>query len=245
MKKDILITMSLAFYLVSFSQNKTDKETAKIVAEGKRLYRSEMASWYGTDIFLEKFNNRRADIGGYFSYVENNTATCLFFSKSDHPKVIGAISFDSTYNVNTATAIGIERAFTPNEFELYTIRTSALKEINSDTSFHTYENTTLNLIPLITEGEKKVYVITGPEKNGVVIFGNDYLLTFDKNNKLKAKKQVHKNIIVTRYGSGQTQGSDIVSGVHTHLPSTGNFITPTDICTLMLYEKIAKWSSIL
>ena len=31
--------------------------------------------------------------------------------------------------------------------------------------------------------------------------------------------------------------------MHTHLPETGDFITATDICTLMLYEKFAKWKS--
>jgi hypothetical protein len=29
--------------------------------------------------------------------------------------------------------------------------------------------------------------------------------------------------------------------VHSHGPETGDFITATDICTLMLYEKFAKW----
>ena len=29
--------------------------------------------------------------------------------------------------------------------------------------------------------------------------------------------------------------------MHTHLPETGDYITATDICTLLLYEKFAKW----
>ena len=29
--------------------------------------------------------------------------------------------------------------------------------------------------------------------------------------------------------------------MHSHLPETGDFITATDICTLMLYEKFTKW----
>ena len=31
--------------------------------------------------------------------------------------------------------------------------------------------------------------------------------------------------------------------MHSHLPETGDFITATDICTLMLYEKFAKWKT--
>jgi hypothetical protein len=31
--------------------------------------------------------------------------------------------------------------------------------------------------------------------------------------------------------------------MHSHLPETGDFITPTDICTLMPYEKFANWKT--
>ena len=89
--------------------------------------------------------------------------------------------------------------------------------------------------------EKKVYILTGPEQNGVVIFGNDYLMTFDKDNNLIGKKQLHKNIISINYGGKEEEGKEIEGTIHTHLPETGEFITATDICTLMLYEKFAKW----
>ena len=36
-------------------QSKIDKETSEILEEGKMLYKSEMASWYGSDIFMEKY----------------------------------------------------------------------------------------------------------------------------------------------------------------------------------------------
>jgi hypothetical protein len=31
--------------------------------------------------------------------------------------------------------------------------------------------------------------------------------------------------------------------MHNHLPETGEYITATDICTLMLYSKFAKWKT--
>lgn len=94
----------------------------------------------------------------------------------------------------------IEREFTKTENDLYEIRKIALTEINSDALFKTYKNTNLNLIPLINGKDKKVYVLTGPTNSGVVIFGNDYVLTFDNNNKLLIKRQLHKNIIPVYYG---------------------------------------------
>lgn len=223
-----------------FGQNNPTEEAQPIVAEGKLLYKSEMASWYGTDLFLEKYKDGE-NIGGYFSYTDNAVSKCIFFSKTDKPKVIGTISFDSTYNTKTAIISLTERDFTKSENDLYEIRELALTEINSDTLFKTYKNTNLNLIPLINGKDKKVYVLTGPQNNGVVIFGNDYLLTFDDNNKLLVKKQLHKNIIPVYYGGKEEEDKKSVGAMHSHLPETGQFMTATDICTLMLYEKFAKW----
>jgi hypothetical protein len=229
-----LLTLSV------FGQSSPTEDAKPIVAEGKLLYKSEMASWYGTDLFLENYKDRE-NIGGYFSYTDKELAKCIFFSKADKPKVIGTISFDSTYNTKTANLSLTEREFTKTESDLYEIRKLALTEINSDTLFKTYKNTNLNLIPLINGADKKVYVLTGPQNNGVVIFGNDYLLTFDNNNKLLIKKQLHKNIIPVYYGGKEDEDKKSVGAMHSHLPETGEFMTPTDICTLMLYEKFAKW----
>lgn len=244
MNKTLTIIFTL-FTLTILAQKNPNKEVEPIVAEGKLLYKSEMASWYGTDLFVENYKNRQ-NIGGYFSYTENGISKCIFFSKSDNPKVIGTISFDDTYNLKTAKIDLTERDFTKYEDDIYQIRKLALTEINSDkTLFKQYENSNLNLIPLIEGKEKKVYVLTGPNKNGVVLFGNDYLLTFDKNNQLVLKKQLHKNLIPINYGVKDKDGKPLVSeeAIHSHLPETGDFITATDICTLMLYGKFAKWKT--
>jgi hypothetical protein len=239
MKKLLFLLISLFSIVLVFGQN-VEKETSSIVEEGKMLYYSEMASWYGTDIFLEKCSSRRANAGGYFSYTDNDTSKCIFFSKENDPRVISTISFDKTYNVATAKLDTAIRNFSGEEVDLYNIRKLALEQINSDTLFKKYKNTDLNLIPVIKNGEKKVYVLTGPKNGGVVIFGNDYLITFGKKNKLESKVRIHNNLLVMDYGKLQREGKSIKGGVHSHLPSTGDFITPTDICTLMLYEKIAK-----
>jgi hypothetical protein len=234
------LLLTLLSLHVSAQDNPTE-QAQPIVAEGKVLYRSEMASWYGTDIFLETYKDR-ANIGGYFSYASDNGITkCIFFSKGDKPKVIGQISFDSTYNIKTARTDLTERDFMADENELYTIRKIALATINSDTLFKTYKNTSLNPIPLINGNEKKVYVLTGPEQNGVVIFGNDYLLTFDQDNHLTSKRQLHQNMMPINYGGKEEEGMEIEGTLHSHSPETGDFITATDICTLMLYEKFTKW----
>lgn len=242
MNKILTIVLTLMTVSVFGQKNLTDK-TQPIVAEGKLLYKSEMASWYGTDLFLENYKDR-TNIGGYFSYIDDEIAKCVFFSKAENPKVIGTISFDSTYTLKSAKIDLTERDFIQTENNLYQIRKIALDELNTNTDglFKFYQNTNPNIIPLINGKEKKVYVLTGPKNNGVVIFGNDYLLTFDQNNKLVTKKQLHKNIIPIEYGN-EEEGKEIEGTMHSHLPETGEFITATDICTLMLYEKFAKWKT--
>ena len=240
MKKTLTLILTL-LSLAVLGQNNPTEEAQPIVAEGKLLYKSEMASWYGTDLFLENYKDR-AKIGGYFSYTENEISKCMFFSKSDKPTIIGTILFDSTYNVKTAKIDLTERDFTKNETNLYEIRKLALAEINNDTLFKSYKNMNLNIIPLINGNTKKVYVLTGPQQSGVVIFGNDYLLTFDNDNKLTSKKSLHKNIIPIHYDDKE-EGKQIEGAMHTHLPESGDFIAATDICTLMLYQKFTKWKT--
>ncbi len=237
MKK--LETLILLFAtLISFAQSKTDKITKPIVEEGKKLYQSEMASWYGTDIFLAKYPAKEK-IGGYFSYSQNETSKCIFFSKEENPKVIGTVIFDTTFDVNKATTLLEERTFTKNELDYYTLRENSKKALEKDTLIKSYNNSKLNLIPLISNGEKKVYILTGPNVNGVVLLGNDYLLNFDKNNNFVSRKALHKNLIPFQYKKDQTE----VGSMHNHQAETGDFITATDICTLMLYGKFTNWKN--
>ncbi len=224
----------------SFAQNNEQEQA--IVAEGKALYKTEMASWYGTDLFLERFPAKREKIGGYLSYSDAERTHCIFFDRSETPQVLATISFDSTFRIASALVDTTRTVLSETESSLYAIRQLALAELNSDTLFKTYKNTNLNLIPLIWNGEKKVYVLTGPQVNGVVIFGNDYLLTFDQNNKLTGKKNLHQNIIVLNYNDPNADSKQ-VGAMHNHSHETGDLITVTDICTLMLYGKYADWES--
>jgi hypothetical protein len=224
------------------AQGKLDKLREETVAEGKRLYASEMASWYGTDLFLEKYKEREK-FGGYFSYVENNVPKCVFFSKGGNPKAICTITFDESYDTKTAVTDLLERDFTTLESDLCILRTTTLKAITTDTIFKHFKNTNFNLIPLISNGEKKVYVLTGPAgNNNVVIYGNDYLVTFDKKNRVKKIKRLHANILPVEYGDTDPD-KKAVAGMHSHLAATGELITATDICTTMLYEKLTGWDT--
>jgi hypothetical protein len=228
----------LFFALHASAQKDLAEMVRPIVEEGKMLYRSEMASWYGSDLFLAKYTDK-GNIGGYFSYADGDSTRCIFYSNEEKPKVLGTISFDSTYSTTVASLNLIERSFSKKEKELFVIRDAAKKQMLSDTLFESFNNTSLNLIPIIVKGERRVYILTGAEKAGVVIFGNDYLLTFDKDGKVLTEKKLHANILPSYYG--EKDGKKSVGSIHSHNSQTGDFITATDICTLMLYEKMAGW----
>ena len=138
---------------------------------------------------------------GYFSYTDNDRHNCVFFSADSVPKITISIGFDDTFLFETAVVDTTAREMTSLENDLYTIRQKAIAEsVNDTVVFKHYTNTNLNYIPLIVGKEKKVYILTGTNTNGLVIFGNDYLITFDKKNRIKSKKGLHKNIIPIEYG---------------------------------------------
>lgn len=235
----LTITFFFSFLIVTTSYGQNQKVISEIVEEGKTLYQSEMASWYGTDVFSEKFNDKKTQIGGYFSYSDGELTKCVFVTKGEKPKALVTVAFDKTFEVEKAIATNEERALTATEEQYNMLRQKAIELINSDTLFKVYNNTSLNLIPVIRNGQRKVFVLTGPKVNGVVVFGNDYQLLFDENNNVTEKKRLHKNIIPINYSP--EEGKEASLAMHSHLPETGDYITSTDICTLMLYEKFAKW----
>jgi hypothetical protein len=209
---------------------------AAIVMEGKTLYNIDMASWHGTDVMNEKFEGNKDDIGGYFSYMENEKSYCVFYSKYDFGKVVFEVSYVNAYQEDKVSYNSQVRPFNAKEHELYVMRDKTMQLMQTDTLFKFYKNTSPNLIPLIYNGERKVYVITGTSLNGIVPLGNDYLISFDKNGNIKKTIKIHKNLIPIENENGDTA----ITTMHSHLTTTGDFITPTDICTIMEYEKLEK-----
>ncbi|HVV55871.1 MAG TPA: hypothetical protein VHC47_11120 [Mucilaginibacter sp.] len=247
MKKFIFFVFSLFWLNHTYAQNesleKLERITDSIESEGKMLYRSEFASWYGTDVFTGKCKYLLAQAGGYLSYDTKEGMNNIFFSKDTIPLVLATISFGSDFNPNNYKLDTVRRKLTEKENDLYTIRKLALEEMNRDTMFKHYRNTNLNLVPIIARNFKRVYVLTGPQVNGVIVFGNDYLIDFDKDDNITDKRKLHKGIIPIEFHAPTADTSkNEVSSIHSHLPEYSPFMTATDICTLMLYEKFTTWT---
>ena len=110
---------------------------------------------------------------------------------------------------------------------------------NEDKFFSFYENTALNFIPVINGKERNVFVLTGPQISGVVLMGNDYKLSYDKNNTFVKKMKIHNSILQFRYTSGEKENK-MVETIHSHIVT--EYISSTDICTLLLYKNYVEWN---
>lgn len=196
-------------------------------------------------MFLWKNSNQNPRIWVVTSLTQNKeTETCLFYSKGEKPQVLERISFKDSYEPSKAIVEDQKGEFTSQEQEYYLLRKNALDEVEKDTAFfRSYKNTSLNLIPIIENNKKQVYILTGTSRSDLVIIGNDYLLNFDNDNKLISKKKLHANIITlqTKVEEEKEEGKVTIGSVHNHIPETGDYITATDICTFMLYEKFTNW----
>jgi hypothetical protein len=238
MKK--LLTLISLFILI---QNATAQKNAlsqiadSIKAEGEILYRSEWASGHSTQIFASSFRAKKLLSGGYFSYETKKEITTIFFSKDENPVVLATVKFDqgldsSKYSIDTTT-----RKFTEDEKDFYSIRSKAAKVVLNDTLFKFYQHTSLNLVPIVKNGVKRVYVITAQTAPDEVLLGNDYLIIFDKDDNIIKKTKLHNNLIPL--GTG---GIDpIKASSHQHLGKTSPFITATDICAFKLWKAKTTW----
>ncbi|MCF1421519.1 hypothetical protein [Mangrovimonas futianensis] len=221
--------------------NAQNQNPDNILKEGKLLYRLEKGSWYGTDHMLENFPNKNDSIGGYLSYeTPQNKINTIFFSRFDSNKILIRYEFDSIPKPEPSKIDSLNRNATLLEKNLILMRKDASSRVysNKDQFFTFYENTALNFIPVISKKERAVFIITGPQVSGVVLIGNDYKLNYDNNNKFVNKKKIHNSILQFPYRS-ENDKSPITTTFHSHLIT--EFISSTDICTLLLYKDFLEW----
>lgn len=238
MQKIILLLLIVSSTLVK-GQN---KETEKILNEGKLLFRLEKGSWYGTDDMLARFKTKKDTVGGYLSYEnEKNNITTIFFSRYDKNKILVRYEFDSLPKLEPIKIDTVNHLATDLEKSLIKIRQDAREKAstNDDNFFSYYENTALNFIPIINESGRNVFVITGPQISGVVLIGNDYKLEYNQQNEFVKKEKIHNSILQFPYTS-ENKENPTVSTIHSHI--TTEFISSTDICTLLLYKNFVEWN---
>lgn len=233
--------ITLFFLLLSlhlYGQKVPEKELAEIYAEGVKLFELEMASWVGSDIFVELEQAPRNAVG-YFSYADGPKVVCLFYTDEKPSKVACTITFEEDFNPENAEVDLQSRELTAKEKKIHLLRERAISILMKDERVTYVENASLNLIPILDGKESKVYVLTGPKEHGKVLFGNDFMLTFNEKGDLKDFHAFHQNLMVVP--AEVEEGAE--ASVHTHLASSGDLMSPTDVCTLLLYSESVEWNA--
>jgi len=239
MKTLTLLSLILTCWTFNaFSQNQ-EVETARrqILDEGLALYRLEKASWNATDILFKDYSSLLDKLKGYLSYTEDRDNTKTIFWDKEGTLLL-TITFDSAI-VNKKKVDNQQQQPTPLESDLIKLRNAALTMLtkNEDRFFSFYENTSPNLIPVIKNGQKTVFILTGSRENKLLI-GNDYRISFNNSNEVTRKEKLHNSLITIGQESGD--GLNKTGSMHTHIIEGQPFMTSTDICTYMLYKDVFK-----
>ncbi len=239
--KNLFFTL-LALLMIShvFAQEKLQDQVKPVIAEGKAIYKLEMANRLGQKLFSAKYKGKDA-AEGYVSYVESDNIRLVFYSGGKDQKVLGSVLFDDSFDGEKTTVDVVERSINAQEAQLIKLRTSALSLIQDVSTFTLPENATFSVMPMISGHVNEVYLLTVSSKEGKVIFGNDFLLMFDGKLNLTEKKSFHRNIASVSFDKDAGTANDNGS-THVHLAENGEMVSATDIATLLLYEKLTKWS---
>lgn len=235
--KTRILTILLFFFNFSFGQS-----TQKIEEEGFLLYRLEKAAWNATDIFMESYSLLENHAGGYISYLnKEEEVITAFYDLNDHSKILIRFTFDEIPESEPKSVDPTENKATPLEKDLIEIRENAIRNMkeNKDEFFTFYHNTGQNFIPLISGKKKKVFILTSTQVPNSLLLGNDYVLEYNRKNKLKRKTKLHEALIFFQMVS-EDEENPIEWTSHTHI--LDDLITSTDICTLLLNSHLLEWN---
>ena len=227
----VLLALSLR---AAQAQRSLEATRQNLLREGLALYTSERASWVATDL-LQASNFETRQVRSYFSYAtpDDSVRTVFVGGTQAAPQVLLAYCFPIG-NIQAASAHRSgARPLTEREKRLLSIRTKSMEDLPRVAGFEIPKNASLNPVLLEKGTETWVYVLTGATTAGTVPLGNDYLLRYDSAGRLLRKEKLHSSFIAI---GPAPVGQKVAATLHTHQPGTAAFITPTDICTLLLYR---------
>ncbi len=176
------------------------------------------------------------DLRGYLTYQKGKKVYCIFYDGATPANVLASFQFSTSFDAKEDKAFLKKRPSNKQEQVLIQLRTRTVDLLQKEGFVTVYPNTSFNIVPIVEKGNNRVYVLTGTTVEGVVLFGNDYLLTFDDNLELTSKKAIHKSLLPV--GFEEQEGGN---SVHVHDKGADKFISPTDICTLLLMGKYSGW----
>lgn len=241
MKKTGIILLILLAAGSVFAQKKAAKLPApeqlkyindSILTEATRLYVFEKMNWWATDEYLERLHDK-GDTRDWknarsFTMVSNDVIRVIFH-KSD--SCILEYRYDMLTDdvdvVEEWRPLKAEEKAEKMRFDTLLAACNALP-----IPIHSYpaDKFSFNVDMIrIDENVTRVYFMMGALENNSVGFGNDFSVDFDDGGKVLAWRTYHHSFIPVNYENASSSAL-----IHSHTKDNP-YMTPTDICTFMLY----------
>jgi len=240
MKKLVFILLFLTLNFSIYAQTDLKITAQRILEKGMELYKMEKAVWYAWDslnnITFQKYTS------GFVSYYRKNFVNTVFYEIRDEQYFIQyTFQFENNTNLKLLKCDDSERIATDSEVEYIEIKEGTYDMLEYfDNMFKTHENTGKNISILKKNGVYEIFVITGENNSGSIPIGGDYKFKCKENEStiefLGAFHKKYDPITI----STSTKRMD--EEFHYHSSETSEFITPTDICSLMLYKNFTETS---
>lgn len=248
MKKLLIVLLSLFSSIIlaqrlEMPESELKEKLDSILREGNLLYKYEKAAWISNDL---AFKNPivKAEFHDYVTYEEQGEIKTIIFEEKLQT-CIAEYAFENNFDHPKSVKIE-KRQLSDKEKQLINVREKILKNIH-DNEYKVIIPTkgySLNFILLPFSDKYKLYIITGTTEPNIVPFGNDYIFIANENGEIENWHKFHSQLIPasTIIGGNNVRRNNarrnrITGLIHTHLPSTP-LITPTDICTFMLYAPL-------
>ena len=180
-------------------------------------------------------------VDGNFAYADGDNWKIVFYTNGEQPKILGTVNMTSDFDTKEAKTDLLPRDWTALEKQLYKLKESSLKELQDATSFKVVENTHFELIPFIQKGQANVYVISVSDKPGIVVFGNDFVLSYDESLQILKKQALHKMMSSVAYKVGASKNEE--GNSHVIVSDKNEMPTSTDIVVLLMNEEATKWTN--
>ena len=241
MKKIFCLIVILGISLTLFGQKKDKlpipigEELAKINAdldsilkEAYHLYLSEKINWWASDDYMERGIYPPAK-GSYVMF-EDSLAKVLFVADNDlcvYEERYHLASKTTDYLTERRALSETEKQFCDRQVRLM----GKLTESGMQVYAYPEDQASFNIdVIRINDSITRIYLILGALANNLIPFGNDFSFDFDNNDSLIASREYHHSYIPISWENSQT----IEHVTHSHTKDNP-YITPTDICTFVLY----------
>ncbi|MEP2668686.1 MAG: hypothetical protein ABJH04_06820 [Cyclobacteriaceae bacterium] len=229
MKNTFLLILAVQAFCL-FGQD-LEQVSNEILQDGIQMYRNERASWISTDYIPEK---DKSLVNGYFTYFNGENFISIYFDPSNKNAVY-------KFTFQPMGEIDIEMLKTEQNIPLTKMELGILKvrkkavglSVMWYKQFGYTQIVNPNVIIHKTSPQYEVYVIPGAKIPDLIPIGGDLRMTFKSDGELDKIDAIHNNLIPFE---AETSGKVYLSHEHKGRRLEKEYITSTDICTLLLYR---------